>query len=163
MKICCRCKKNKRLSSFYKCKRSKDCVDFMCKDCDSKRAKAVYKKDPKRKLKQKTDYLKRHPDRVAYNTIRDRAKTKRMLVCSMTDFIVWYNMQEKICVYCDMAEERAKNLFNRRLEIDRKNNDLGYTLENLALACHKCNLIKNDLFTFDEMREISQKFIKPKY
>ena len=38
--------------------------------------------------------------------------------------------------------------------VDRKDSSVGYTLENVVLACDACSRIKADLFTYDQMLEI---------
>ena len=50
-----------------------------------------------------------------------------------------------------------------RLTVDCIENDLGYIKGNLALACLRCNFTKSNLLSFDEMREIAQKYFKPKW
>ena len=88
---------------------------------------------------------------------------------SQKDFLLWYNNQEKKCVYCGIKEEdliKLKDTHNskvNRLTIDRKNNLKSYEKDNIALSCNRCNSIKNDLFTFEEMKEISLKYIVPKW
>jgi len=77
------------------------------------------------------------------------------------DFINWYNSQVKTCHYCkrtleeincDIKEKRCKN----RLSIDRKNNNKGYVLNNIVLACYRCNTIKGEYFTEQEMLRIGK-------
>ena len=41
-----------------------------------------------------------------------------------------------------------------RLEIDRKDNNKGYEKGNLALCCCRCNTIKSDFFTEEEMFKV---------
>lgn len=85
------------------------------------------------------------------------------------NFIAWYEAQPKQCTYCDIPEDKIPFVdisFNDRvthLVVDRKNNDLGYNAENIVLACHLCNFIKMNRFSYHEMREIAQKYIKPKW
>ena len=90
---------------------------------------------------------------------------------SLEEFIEWYNKQEKKCVYCGITEQELltlkddKMLLNRKyksLTIDRKDNQKGYKLDNIVLACMRCNSTKSDFFTFEEMKEIGEKYIKPK-
>lgn len=103
-------------------------------------------------------------------SILKRNATKRNLLFRMEkeDFATWWKAQKQVCVYCDIPVERmtvvnkSKKLA-KRLSIDRIVNEKGYTIDNIVLACMRCNFIKSNLFTFDEMREIGQKFIKPKW
>jgi len=50
-----------------------------------------------------------------------------------------------------------------RLEVDCMDNNRGYEIGNMVLACHRCNFIKLNFLTFEEMRFIGQKFLKPKW
>ena len=59
-----------------------------------------------------------------------------------------------ICEYCEITEELWLSKYKRTLEIDRKNNDKGYGLDNITWACHRCNVIKNNLLSYQEMKEI---------
>jgi 5-methylcytosine-specific restriction endonuclease McrA len=68
------------------------------------------------------------------------------------------------CHYCGIEEKEFFNIWKkkfygtgtrgRRLEIDRKNNELGYTLENTVLACALCNMAKTDFLTYDEFKRV---------
>jgi len=80
---------------------------------------------------------------------------------SSIDFSNWYNDTQKICVYCDRdVMKKTERMMN--LSIDRKENDLGYTLENICIACNRCNTVKGNVFTYVQMREIAEKFLKGK-
>jgi len=50
------------------------------------------------------------------------------------------------CVYC---------LSTERIEVDRKDNRLGYLKSNVAPACHRCNTIKNNVVSYEEMMFIA--------
>lgn len=56
-----------------------------------------------------------------------------------------------------------KNKGVKRLTIDRKDNKIGYIIDNMVLCCFRCNSTKSDFFTFEEMLKIGKKIIKPKY
>jgi hypothetical protein len=49
------------------------------------------------------------------------------------------------CIYCGSL---------KRIEVDRKDSSLGYTKDNTAPACRRCNTIKNNVVTYDEMMKI---------
>ena len=103
-------------------------------------------------------------------SILKRNAKKRNIDFSITreEFIKWWTSQEQKCVYCDIPIERmavadrTKKL-SKRLSIDRIDNNKGYNISNIVLSCLKCNFIKSNLFTFEEMKEIGQKYIKPKW
>jgi len=50
-----------------------------------------------------------------------------------------------------------------RLTIDRIDNKKGYIKGNICLACARCNLIKSNILSFNETREICQRYVKPKW
>jgi len=162
MKTCTKCGETKPLSEFGKHKQMKDGLSYWCKDCSNKRTKA-YRGTPSgiyTSLKGRTKFRRKNTKR--YRTYHD-------LIISRKDFIEWHENEPKVCVYCDLPEELLNKFFDsynyiaNRLTVDCKDNELGYSVGNLVLACKRCNSIKSDLFSFEEMREIGQKFIKPKW
>ena len=52
------------------------------------------------------------------------------------------------CIYC----KRNNVMFS----IDRKNNDLGYISENCVLSCLRCNLLRSNHFSYEEMVLLSK-------
>lgn len=102
-----------------------------------------------------------------YQSTKQRARRKSIFCATRKQFIEWYIHISKICEYCQMPEYYLSThiIYNRkkRLEIDRKDNSQGYTIENIVLACPYCNLIKSNILTFEEMKEIGQKYVKPKW
>jgi hypothetical protein len=103
-----------------------------------------------------------------YFNVKSRATKKRLSYPSRKAFVEWYEKQPKICSYCGITVEHWEMLYNGHqnkysLTIDRKNNDVGYEISNMALACGKCNMIKNDTLEYEEMVEIGNKYIKPKW
>jgi len=99
-----------------------------------------------------------------YSTLKQR---NRETVFNIDEFESWYKNQPRFCAYCGITEENWLLLNpqrrTKRLTIDRKDNNIGYLFENMTLACDTCNKIKNDILSFDEMKEIAQKYIKPKW
>lgn len=51
------------------------------------------------------------------------------------------------CTYCGSTE---------RIEVDRKDNTLGYIRGNCVPACHRCNTIKNNVVSYDDMLFIAE-------
>jgi len=77
------------------------------------------------------------------------------------DFVKWYDIQKKQCIYCGIKEnniigETFQGRKACRLWIDRKDNLKGYVKGNLVLSCPRCNCIKGDFFTFEEMLKIGK-------
>jgi len=159
-KYCNRCDRTLPIENFSKDKKSKDGHSFYCKDCMSEYGKK-YRNTPAgiySNTKGKQKWCKENGD--------SRAKPFNI---SKEDFVKWHNSQPKFCVYCDIPEDKIP-LFSEvyggrdgRLSIDCKDNSLGYVKGNLVLACDTCNFLKSNVFSFEEMRELAQLFIKPKW
>jgi len=49
------------------------------------------------------------------------------------------------------------------MSIDRKDNNKGYTSDNVTSACFLCNKIKGSFFSYEEMKEIGAKYVYPKF
>ena len=91
-----------------------------------------------------------------YKVIRDNARKKKRKFLSKSDFISWYIIEPKICIYCGIKEGK------KRLSIDRKDNNKGYLIDNITLACDLCNSVKGADLTYDEMKQVG-KIIKKRY
>jgi len=153
-KTCTKCGEIKTLSAFSKHRLSKDGHAFQCKECNARRAKEW-----------------RSTPTGIYTNIKglQNLRKKKPVIISKQTFIEWYNNEPKICVYCGILEKDLwiwVDNFNdhaKRLTIDCKDNEKGYVLDNIVLACECCNMIKTNILTFSEMQEIGQRFIKPKW
>ena len=154
MKTCTKCGEPKPLTEFGKHAISKDSYAHWCKECHktkyreyAKTASGVYTA-----IKQRIKYYKTKPFHI-----------------SREDFVNWYDSTTKQCEYCGVYEielEKLGDSYNNkahRLTIDCINNDAGYVKGNLVLACLRCNSIKSDFFTHDEMKELAITFILPKW
>ncbi len=80
------------------------------------------------------------------------------------EFIYWFEQRENICYYCNCKLERAmrRKLSLVNLTIDRKDNSLGYEINNIVKSCRRCNLIKGSWFTTKEMLAIASLYLRPK-
>ncbi len=91
-------------------------------------------------------------------------KNKRGFLISKDEFLTWYKKQDKKCHYCLIDESELSRIIQfrsktKRLTIDRTDNSKPYALENIVLACHRCNTIKGGTFTEEEMTEIGKKYL----
>ena len=153
-KTCTLCGKTKPLEEFTKHRGTKDGHSYWCKECNSKRNKM----------------FRESPSGIYTNILgREKFFQRKIVTISRENFIKWYENEPKICAYCDIPEEDFFLLKEKygsrtdRLTIDCKDNDAGYIAGNLVIACERCNFIKSNLFSYNEMREIGQKYIKPKW
>ncbi|GAB2542688.1 HNH endonuclease family protein [Rufibacter soli] len=85
------------------------------------------------------------------------------------DFYEFKNWHEalKQCEYCGITQEQLDALWDknqtltkrnrgRKFEIDRKEPNKAYTLDNIVCACYWCNNAKTDTFTEEEFKQIGQ-------
>lgn len=159
-KHCKKCDRTLPINRFHNDKNSKDGKAFYCKDCMAKYGK-MYRDTPEgvySNIKGRSNFYKRLG-----------SKFYKPLNMTRNEFVEWYENEAKQCAYCDIPEKHLwiiQQDFDRRvtrLEIDCKDNSIGYERDNIVLACHLCNFIKLHILTFDEMREVGQKYIKPKW
>lgn len=170
MKKCSKCGLEKSIDEFWKSKRYKDKHYPSCKDCQRKNN--IHWLDKNKDYYRGYALLREKSPQRIFQRIKDRAKKVGIpLSFSQTQFVEWYANQDKQCTYCGIRlEDLGKTVndtqlkrFNRTLSVDRKNPTLGYDLDNITLACTRCNLTKNDFFSFNEMKEIGNKYIKSKH
>lgn len=152
MKTCTKCGETKPLSEFANSKSTKDKHMYTCKECNRQISRAF-----------------RFTASGVYTQIKARMKfygTKPVTI-SRKDFVEWYESRERKCAYCSISEEDvvklddAYNSLNERLTVDCVENDVGYVKGNMVLACRRCNNMKSDLLTFEQIRYIGQNFLKP--
>jgi len=126
-------------------------------------ASRKYRKENKAAFNQyRNNYRTKNPAGI-FDCIKQSAKKRGItLEIERTDFINWHNAQPKVCVYCSRSEDEANKdvLVVRkkatRLTIDRKDNEGSYILSNIALSCMRCNSIKSNYFSYEEMKEIGE-------
>jgi len=105
-----------------------------CKECHKKYTKfynMTYNIRNKKSLNEKVRTNLRARFNNAHNTAKHKNKEWSI---SYDDFLI---IVAKSCVYC------GENIEIRGM--DRINNNLGYTLENIASCCSLCNYLKRDL------------------
>jgi len=76
-----------------------------------------------------------------------------------------YKRDGRECYYCGIKEDDFIPIWGkfyggktrgRKLEVDRRDNEKGYTLENCVLSCSICNNAKSDKFTGKEFKEVGK-------
>ena len=159
-KHCNICDRTLSINKFNIDRKTPDGHNHYCKDCCNEKAKN-YRETPRgvyTTIKGRQDYHHRNNGNPA-----------KPFNIEMDEFVEWYEAQERKCVYCDIPEEYIPLMAEKygsnwnRLTIDCKDNDIGYRIDNLVLACAKCNITKSNLFTYEEWYEIAQKYMKPKW
>lgn len=173
-KRCSKCREVKPLSEFFRASRYKDGRYPSCKVC----SKAAGKKSIINKWGSEQAYYAEYRNRIAggspriiYAKKKHGAKREGFIFSiTLEEFLEWYESQIKKCAYCDIPQslitEHQWMMPNRnihRLTLDRIECEKGYAVGNICLACARCNLIKSNILTFNETREIGQKYIKPRW
>jgi len=69
----------------------------------------------------------------------------------------WFEEQPTICCYCGQQLEDSGREANS-VTIDRVIPEKGYVIENLVISCHRCNRVKSDVLSFEEMKEVAQMY-----
>lgn len=129
----------------------------------------VYAKRHYWKNKEEINERRRKNPRSLYHAIKRNARYRNLSFdLTIEEFVEWWNSQKQECYYCEIPIERLKIIDRKkkmlkRLSIDRLDNKKGYEKGNLVLACMRCNFIKSNLLTDEEMKEIAQKYFKPKW
>ena len=74
-----------------------------------------------------------------------------------------YERDGKNCHYCKIAEGDFIPIWGKfykgrgvRLELERKDNDRGYSEENCVLSCAICNNAKSNKFTREEFKKVGK-------
>lgn len=160
-KHCPRCGRTLSLTEFHKNHSTRDGLSCWCRDCANENTRK-FAKTPSgiyTNIKSRVRYRSKNPRRWGmdkpFNITRE-------------EFTEWYESQPKSCVYCGIWEEDlvliSDSYNNRtpRLTVDCRNNERGYEVNNLVLACHRCNTTKNDFFTYEDMLIIGS-LIKTKW
>lgn len=159
-KLCIRCNRVLPLTHFHKNKYTKDGHRVYCKDCVAEYGKQ-YRETAKgvfKGLAGRQRYYRKH-----------RHHRAKPFTITEEWFVPWYENQPKVCHYCGLKEEDIPKINDSslqkvgRLTVDCKDNDKGYTQDNVVLACGRCNFNKGDFFTYNEWLFIAKRFIKPRW
>jgi hypothetical protein len=180
--LCSSCGQEKEGDEFYKNSRTfisprknKTGRATVCKDCIKIKTRERRKNNPEVFRNSVSRWAEENPEKR--KIIRQRwakspkgiyATIKKRSNCdiSQEEFLEWYDEQERVCKYCGINEGDAaiitKNPLSCRLNIDRKNNSIGYKKGNIVLACGQCNRVKCDVLTYEEMMDVGQNIMRPK-
>ena len=119
-------------------------------------------RDYKRRFNQDNPMAKRY-----YNL---KNKSRADMELTINEFYQWYDAEPKKCYYCDIPIDLLEipdSYINRKsnglFTIDRKDCNGNYAEGNLALSCQLCNLVKSNFFSADTMRELAQRYVKPRW
>ena len=125
---CSNCKKVKSINKFSK---SKDLIEYRCKECLKNRTRKQTLTPHGRFLMAKSVARRRH---LEWDV----------------EEIEYTELMKLKCHYCNDEISRMG------VGLDRKDNNLGYLKNNIIPCCKLCNWIKSDYFSYEEMIEISE-------
>ena len=170
-KVCCKCRLELPFASFSMSKSARDGLAPQCKECVARyyqRAKELY-------IFASADF----------SALREAAKKRGIpFELTMDGLRNWWGATPEVCVYCRQGAEEVGRLMGlvmenpgrnrflenlsarvrfaykgnrpiRRLTIDRKDNEAGYTLDNIQKACYICNYLKGSVLTDEEMNYLA--------
>jgi len=148
-----------------------------CRACRSmlkKRYRERYREQYKEQRgRMKANAIKNHPDReyikkIAHSTLRNARR--RGIKYDMEPYQLrdWFLKQKQKCEYCGSTLNQIKKFYkkiggyfvDRRLQMDRKDTNLGYKFDNIAICCRICNDHKSDFFSYKDFKVIAKKYIK---
>lgn len=148
------CKKTKSKDQFYRANRTTDGFMSKCKSCADEyhkkyAATAAGKASAKRTSRKLTEagYYNNLECRVDQRHRRAGQRARaigRAFTLTLEEYIA---LVTKPCEYCGLPLDQKSGY-----GLDRLNNDLGYTLENVVQCCSLCNTQRSNIFTPEEMR-----------
>lgn len=101
----------------------------------------------------------KEPYRYIYNELKSHKKNDTEVNLTFEEFLMI--IQNPECHYCGTPlkyEEYSRywgKTNSRAHQLDRKDNNVGYTKDNLVTCCWECNRLKSDRFTYNEFIQLS--------
>ena len=117
-------------------------------------------------MSRKSDYSKWYYSYTAmgrFNRLREGARLgNRSFNINPQEFVKWYESQSQICYYCGRKLTKGKGGKHILTDetFDRKDNGRGYSIDNIVLACRRCNLMKGSWLTERQTLEIAERYFK---
>jgi len=91
-----------------------------------------------------------------------RHSQKRNLIVDLTYEEFVEIIKDSECHYCSKdlifskyTRDENKDYTSRAYQLDRKDNNIGYTKENVVPCCWNCNRMKSDIYTYEEFNKLS--------
>ena len=147
-KICVRCTHEKSINDFGINQSHADGHRNACKDCYNE-VTQVYERSivGKAKRQAKSSTPQSRFNRALHHARRENHEWS----LSLDEYSV---LIAKSCEYCGFELPKFG------VGLDRVDNTLGYRAANVVPCCTECNTAKNDLFSFDEMKQVIGPAIK---
>jgi len=150
---CKSCKQTKPLIEFGKDKYRKSGYGSFCKSCKRQKEADRLANNPElRKRWRIYHYTALGKARATFKRANSRG-IETLPVKELEVILASLPMQ---CHYCD------EQLTWVTCQPDRKDCHIGYIDDNITLACDRCNRVKTDILTEEQMIEIAHKYFKEK-
>jgi len=156
-KRCARCDVEKAIGHFVRRSDHPHLFVSWCRACKNE-ASAKYQRKPEQVRKHCRLYRLRHPELVErrfsglgkfrFNNARSAAKRHRKEWNLEREG--YYGLICRPCEYC------GGSLPKYAIGLDRVNTKLGYLSGNVVPCCTTCNRVKQDYFSYDEMKQLGQ-------
>ena len=142
-KQCSKCKEIKEQPQFSISNQTKDGYSSWCKGCKKISMDAWKQANPEKAKIYET--RRQGSDCIRIATGKKAAK-ERNYVWELTKDQWRALVIGKTCHYCQIGA-----LPKTGCGLDRKDNNLGYTMNNVVPCCHSCNRMKGKYLTYEEM------------
>lgn len=154
-KQCFKCKKIKTLSDFYKHPQMPDGYVNKCKECNKKDVRENYKEKIFEKRSYDSQRSRYSFQRIFSNRwmhiknrcdgkIKQSVRYSKYNYLTKEEFIDWCYKKENIYSFFNIWRKWKESNFQRNMTptIDRKNDSLGYTVENIQWLSLRDNILK---------------------
>lgn len=125
-KLCKKCDQTKPLEEFYPHNRTRDGVQYWCKECQKKAIVSGYRNNPQKHRDYNRDWGNRNPDKKADIALKAR------LGLPHGTYVNMYTAQSGKCAICGTAKPKGRT---RRLHVDHDK----ATGKVRGLLCGPCN------------------------
>lgn len=149
MKKCRDCQLNKPLTEFARDKYKKDGYGSLCKSCKRQREADRLSKNPELRKRWK---LYHYTALGKARSVFRRANRKGVEVLPAKNLETIFCSLPMRCHYCNTE------LTWETCQPDRKDPQKGYVDGNITFACDRCNRVKTDILTEQQMLEVAQRF-----
>ena len=152
MKTCTKCGKSLNESEFNKERGRKDGLRAQCKSCMKEYMAAYF-----------SNSNSSGAILGKFHRLKNSAQTKGItFTIDPHTFVGWYRLQKMVCHYCGSPLTYIKGHKHHLSDktFDRKDPKQGYSLRNIVLCCRRCNMIKGNWFTEEQMLEIASKYLR---
>ena len=133
--------------------------------------KAWWERNKGRYQKYQKEWRAKHPEQTretkrryaesasgAYSTLKKGAarRGKASLDITRDEFVRWLEESPQVCYYCKRPVKRGIGMSKRT--IDRKDCKKGYCLSNIVIACSRCNMMKGNWLTAEQMLDAAMRY-----